>query len=98
MRNNKITIVGAGNVGATTAHIAAGRKLGEIVLIDIVEGLAEGKALDMAEAGPVQGYSGKITGATDWEKAKDMGRRLNHKKLSTATIGFEVLIRQDRYF
>lgn len=71
MSNNKITVVGAGNVGATTAHIAAGRKLGEIVLIDIVKGLAEGKALDMAEAGPVQGYNGPITGTTDWSKAKD---------------------------
>jgi len=66
MGSNKITIVGAGNVGATTAHIAAGRKLGEIVLLDIVKGLAEGKALDMAQAGPVQGYNGKITGTTDW--------------------------------
>jgi len=65
MGNGKITVVGAGNVGATTAHIAASRKLGDIVLIDIVKGLAEGKALDMAEAGPVQGYSCKITGTTD---------------------------------
>jgi len=68
---NKITVVGAGNVGATTAHIAASRKLGDIVLIDIVKGLAEGKALDMAEAGPVQGYSCKITGTTDWAAAQD---------------------------
>ena len=65
MSVNKITVVGAGNVGATTAHIAASRKLGDIVLIDIVKGLAEGKALDMAEAGPVQGYSCRITGTTD---------------------------------
>lgn len=71
MANAKITIVGAGNVGATTAHIAAGRKLGDIVLIDIVKGLAEGKALDMAEAGPVQGYSASITGTTDWSKTQD---------------------------
>ncbi len=71
MAKAKITIVGAGNVGATTAHIAAGRKLGDIVLIDIVKGLAEGKALDMAEAGPVQGYSGSITGTTDWSKTQD---------------------------
>jgi len=70
MAKAKITIVGAGNVGATTAHIAAGRKLGDIVLIDIVKGLAEGKALDMAEAGPVQGYSGSITGTTDWSKTQ----------------------------
>jgi malate dehydrogenase len=68
---NKITVVGAGNVGATTAHIAASRKLGDIVLIDIVKGLAQGKALDMAQAGPVQGYSCKITGTTDWAAAQD---------------------------
>lgn len=71
MSVNKLTVVGAGNVGATTAHIAASRKLGDIVLIDIVKGLAEGKALDMAEAGPVQGYSCKITGTTDWAAAQD---------------------------
>lgn len=71
MSVNKLTVVGAGNVGATTAHIAASRKLGDIVLIDIVKGLAEGKALDMAEAGPVQGYNCKITGTTDWAAAQD---------------------------
>jgi malate dehydrogenase len=68
--NHKITIVGAGNVGATMAHIAAGRNLGEIVLLDIVKGLAEGKALDMAEAGPVQGYESSITGTMDWLKTE----------------------------
>lgn len=73
MSNIKITVVGAGNVGATTAHIAASRKLGEIVLIDIVKGLAEGKALDMSEAGPVQGYNGPITGTTDWTMALGSG-------------------------
>jgi malate dehydrogenase len=66
--NHKLTIVGAGNVGATTAHIAAGRNLGEIVLLDIVKGLAEGKALDIAEAGPVQNYESAIIGTMDWEK------------------------------
>jgi malate dehydrogenase len=68
--NHKITIVGAGNVGATTAHIAAGRNLGQIVLLDIVKGLAEGKALDIAEAGPVQNYESTITGTTDWSKTE----------------------------
>jgi malate dehydrogenase len=68
MARNKITIVGAGNVGATTAHIAATRELGDIVLLDIVEGLAEGKALDIAEAGPVQLFDSVITGTTDWQK------------------------------
>jgi malate dehydrogenase len=71
METNKITIVGAGNVGATAAHIAATRELGDIVLIDIVEGLAEGKALDIAEASPVQLYDSEITGTLDWEKTAD---------------------------
>ena len=66
MAQAKITVVGAGNVGATTAHIAATQKLGEIVLIDIVEGLAQGKALDMAQASHVQQSEARITGTTDW--------------------------------
>jgi malate dehydrogenase len=71
MKTDKITIVGAGNVGATAAHIAATRELGDIVLLDIVEGLAEGKALDLAEAAPVQLYDSKITGTLDWEKTAE---------------------------
>ncbi len=69
MARNKITIVGAGNVGATTAHIAATRQLGDIVLIDIVAGLAQGKALDIAEAAPVQLYDCNVVGTLDWEKS-----------------------------
>ena len=68
MARNKITIVGAGNVGATTAHIAATRQLGDIVLIDIIKGLAEGKALDIAEAAPVQLYDSNVVGTCDWEE------------------------------
>lgn len=68
MARNKITIVGAGNVGATTAHIAATKQLGDIVLIDIVEGLAEGKALDIAEAAPVQLYDCNVVGTCDWKQ------------------------------
>ena len=69
--SKKITVVGAGNVGATTAHIAATRNLGDIVLLDIVEGLAEGKALDIAQSGGVFPFSGRVTGTTDWDAAKD---------------------------
>ena len=71
MARDKITIVGAGNVGATTAHIAATKQLGDIVLLDIIEGLAEGKALDIAEASPVQLYDCSIIGTTDWQKTAD---------------------------
>jgi malate dehydrogenase len=69
MTKSKITIVGAGHVGANTAHIAAMKALGDIVLIDIVKGLAEGKALDIAEAAPIQYYDCKVRGTLDWEKA-----------------------------
>lgn len=67
MSKAKITVVGAGNVGATAAHIAASKGLGDVVLIDIVEGLAEGKALDMAQAKGVRASAGKLTGTTNWE-------------------------------
>ncbi|MHC4434586.1 MAG: malate dehydrogenase [Planctomycetota bacterium] len=69
MARNKITVVGAGNVGATTAHIAATRQLGDIILIDIVEGFAEGKALDIAEAAPVQLFDCDVVGTVDWDKS-----------------------------
>jgi len=68
MARDKITVVGAGNVGATTAHIAANKGLGEIVLVDIVKGLAEGKALDIAQASPIESSSGRIVGTCDWEQ------------------------------
>ncbi len=66
MATGKITVVGAGNVGATTAFIAATRRLGQIVLVDIVKGLAEGKALDMAQASPIELSQQEIVGTTDW--------------------------------
>jgi len=65
----KITIVGAGNVGATAAFIAASRNVGDIVLVDIVPGLAEGKALDMAQSAGVYSFAGRIRGTTDWDAA-----------------------------
>jgi malate dehydrogenase len=64
----KITVVGAGNVGATVAHIAASKGLGDVVLLDIVEGLPEGKALDMAQAKGVYASAGNLIGTTDWDK------------------------------
>ena len=62
----KITIVGAGNVGATTAHWAAAMELGDVVLIDIIEGMPQGKALDLAESAPIAGFDGSLTGTNDY--------------------------------
>src|SRR5947207_7508499 len=69
MRRAKISIIGAGNVGATCAHWAASKELGDIVLVDIpqVEGMPQGKALDLYEASPVEGFDAKIVGATNYE-------------------------------
>ncbi|MBU2538587.1 MAG: malate dehydrogenase [Proteobacteria bacterium] len=66
MRRNKITIIGAGNVGATAAHWAASRGLGDILLLDVVEGVPQGKALDLLQSGPVDGFSNRITGSNDF--------------------------------
>ena len=64
---NKITVIGAGNVGATVADCIARKDMvGEVVLIDIVEGLPQGKALDMYEAAPIHGYDTRITGTNDY--------------------------------
>ena len=71
MGRKKITIVGAGNVGATAAHWAAEKELGDIVLVDIVEGMPQGKALDLMESRPVEGFDVNITGANDYEETSD---------------------------
>lgn len=67
MARNKISFVGAGNVGATAAHWAATKQLGDIVLVDIVEGMPQGKALDLLEATPIESLSGvSVVGTNDY--------------------------------
>ena len=67
----KITIIGAGNVGATAAHWAVVRGLGNVVLLDVVEGVPQGKALDLLQSGPVDGFSCSITGSNDYKDSAD---------------------------
>jgi malate dehydrogenase len=62
----KIALIGAGQIGGNLALLAGQKQLGDIVLFDIVEGMAKGKALDMAQMTPVQGFDAKITGTADW--------------------------------
>jgi len=73
MRRSKITIIGAGNVGATTAHWCAAAELGDIVLVDIPasEGMPAGKALDLMEASPIVGFDANIIGTTSYEETAD---------------------------
>jgi malate dehydrogenase len=67
----KISVVGAGNVGATVAQLIAYKELGDVVMVDIIEGLPQGKALDLLEAGPVEGYDSQVNGANNYEATAD---------------------------
>ncbi len=73
MRRAKITIVGAGNVGATCAHWCAAGELGDVILLDIpaTENMPKGKALDLMQASPIMGFDSRITGTTSYEDTKD---------------------------
>ncbi len=66
MARNKIALVGAGNIGGTLALLAGVKELGDVVLFDIVEGMPQGKALDIAEASPVEDFDASVTGVNDY--------------------------------
>ncbi|HUZ91694.1 MAG TPA: malate dehydrogenase, partial [Methylocella sp.] len=67
MARSKIALIGAGQIGGTLAHLAALKELGDIILFDIAEGTPQGKALDLAESGPVNGFNAALTGANSYE-------------------------------
>ena len=64
----KVTVVGAGNVGATAAQRLIEKELGDVVLVDVIEGVPQGKALDMYQSGPVEGFDGKVVGSNGYEE------------------------------
>jgi malate dehydrogenase len=66
MARKKLALIGAGMIGGTLAHLAALKGLGDVVLFDVVEGMPQGKALDLAAAGPVEGYDCVLTGTNDY--------------------------------
>ena len=70
-KRKKISIIGAGFVGSTCAHWAAAKELGDVVLIDINEKIAQGKALDLFEASPVEGFDSYISGSNNYEATKN---------------------------
>lgn len=70
-KRKKLTVVGAGFVGSTCAHWAAAKELGDVVLVDINEGAAKGKALDLFEASPVEGFDSRVIGTSDYKDTKD---------------------------
>ena len=66
MARKKIALIGAGMIGGTLAHLAAIKEMGDIVLVDVAEGIPEGKALDLSQAGPVEGFDARLTGTSDY--------------------------------
>lgn len=71
MARKKIALIGAGNIGGTLAHLAVLKNLGDVVLFDINEGMPQGKALDIAQCGPVEGFDASIKGTNDYADIKD---------------------------
>ena len=67
----KVTIVGSGNVGATTAHWIVDKELADVVLIDIIDGVPQGKALDLQQSGPVEGFDSRLVGTNDYRDSAD---------------------------
>ena len=71
MARNKIALIGAGQIGGTIAHLAGIRELGEVVLFDVVDGVPQGKALDLSQSAPVEGYAPKFKGTNEYAEIKD---------------------------
>ena len=66
--DKKITVIGGGNVGATVAQLLVQKELADVVLVDVLQGIPQGKALDLNEAAPIGGYDAQVTGSSDYEK------------------------------
>ena len=71
MARKKIALIGAGNIGGTLAHLCALKGLGDVVLYDVIDGLPQGKALDLFEAGPIEGYDVNLVGTTSYTEIQD---------------------------
>ena len=71
MARKKIALIGGGMIGGTLAHLAAIKELGDIVIFDIMEGLPQGKALDLAQSGPIEDFDANLKGANDYADIKD---------------------------
>ena len=71
MKRKKISLIGSGNIGGTLAHLIALKELGDVVLFDIADGIPQGKALDLQQSGPVEGFDSKIIGTNQYKDLND---------------------------
>ena len=81
MARNKIALIGAGNIGGTLAHLIGLKELGDVVLFDVFGGVAAGKALDIMQSGPVDGFDALMTGGSDYCGDQGLGRGHRHRGL-----------------
>src|SRR2546428_12582859 len=70
-RRPKIRVVGAGNVGASVAQYVVEKELGDVVLVDVIEGVPQGKSLDLAQAGPIHRYDSTLIGSNGYDETAD---------------------------
>ncbi|NQV80211.1 MAG: malate dehydrogenase, partial [Alphaproteobacteria bacterium] len=70
MARKKIALIGGGNIGGTLAHLAGIKELGDIVIFDVVDGLPQGKALDLAQSSPIEGFDARLSGSTSYANIK----------------------------
>ena len=80
MARKKIALIGAGQIGGTLALLAGLKELGDVVLFDIVEGVPQGKALDIVQGSPIEGYDSAITGANDYAAINARLREVDDEK------------------
>src|ERR1700743_2174561 len=73
MARRKIALIGGGQIGGTLAHLVALKELGDVVIFDIAEGLPQGKALDLSQSGPVEGFNAKLKGTNDYADIQGAG-------------------------
>ncbi len=76
----KISLIGAGQIGGTLAHLIALKELGDIVLFDVAEGIAKGKALDIAQSSPVSKFDINVTGTNNYEDTKKFRCNNHHSR------------------
>ena len=94
MARNKIALIGAGNIGGTLAHLIGLKELGDVVLFDVFGGVAAGKALDIMQSGPVDGFDSLMAGGSDYNG--DQGRRRRHRHRRLPSHARHVARRPDR--
>ena len=78
--DKKVTVIGGGNVGATAAQRLCEKELADVVLIDIMEGMPQGKALDLTEAAPIEKHDASVTGANSYEGVRRFRRGDHHRR------------------